>query len=693
MSDTNSINVLLKMQGVQQVKTGIDEVTSKAKTLGKTVDDANRLAARSAGFARHEMLNLGYQAQDVVVSLASGQKPLTVLLQQGSQVGQILMASQVTMSGFFRQLATGAAAAARPLAILGAAVATLAAGWTGFQAALAEGGAEKAMASLGESNRMFGDTILRQLDDFVRSGRLSVERAKEIAADIRGAFSDGHDRLSLDSKMPLGAGGLNASAPKLVADLLVSFGQELRSKLPPQLTKAGLEAHRAAGMARVEAEKEIQDRLAKMQLAELENSYQAGTVSLEGFLARRRQIATEEHQREIKMIETQQHDLRVRILAADGDEKAKLAINAAALLEKRRMTEIDFAAELNQITADGLKERTKLEEEASRKRKQAAAEELQLKQQALQLDLAMAASDWRKTDTERFSLQRDRIDRGQSEGAVTGPEADLMRLQQGPNPESFTEQMTSGIQRMTDAWGTFQQQLAGTTFNTIQAGIDGAANNLAHAAVVTGDWLGALRNIRVAVLTEIVGSFIQMAAQWVATHVIMKGVSSAWSAFSAGLKAKDAATTATAEGAKAAAAMPAATAMSISSWGLAAVIGLAAIASAFSGGFKEGGYTGNIGTDEIAGVVHGREFVLPADVTAAIGPANLQGMVNAVRSPVAARGTTAAPSAPSASGGSGETFIFHDLDSALDAFMASPATEKRLMRMLNGRAVEMGIRR
>lgn len=50
--------------------------------------------------------------------------------------------------------------------------------------------------------------------------------------------------------------------------------------------------------------------------------------------------------------------------------------------------------------------------------------------------------------------------------------------------------------------------------------------------------------------------------------------------------------------------------------GFAAVAGLQALLSAALAGFKDGGYTGNGGTSDIAGVVHGKEFVVNAKGTA-----------------------------------------------------------------------------
>lgn len=49
---------------------------------------------------------------------------------------------------------------------------------------------------------------------------------------------------------------------------------------------------------------------------------------------------------------------------------------------------------------------------------------------------------------------------------------------------------------------------------------------------------------------------------------------------------------------------------------LVAGANVARIASTSYGGFKDGGFTGNVGTSEVAGVVHGKEFVLNANATA-----------------------------------------------------------------------------
>lgn len=60
--------------------------------------------AKKSGLARHELQNLAYQVNDVVVSLGSGQKPMQVFLQQGAQIGQIFGTSGVGAGAILRQL-------------------------------------------------------------------------------------------------------------------------------------------------------------------------------------------------------------------------------------------------------------------------------------------------------------------------------------------------------------------------------------------------------------------------------------------------------------------------------------------------------------------------------------------------------------------------------------------------------------
>lgn len=90
-----------KVAFVQQVNSlrGVRDATeASAAATGKFT--------AGAGLARHELINLGRQVQDVVVSLQGGQGLGTVMLQQGSQIVDVFATSKASIGDFAKQ-ATG----------------------------------------------------------------------------------------------------------------------------------------------------------------------------------------------------------------------------------------------------------------------------------------------------------------------------------------------------------------------------------------------------------------------------------------------------------------------------------------------------------------------------------------------------------------------------------------------------------
>jgi len=167
-------------------------------------------------------------------------------------------------------------------------------------------------------------------------------------------------------------------------------------------------------------------------------------------------------------------------------------------------------------------------------------------------------------------------------------------------------------------------------------------------AIVYGEDLSdTLKDLSKNAVAQFISSIIKMGIQWVVTEALKTTATNKTtlatsaqaatvvtaSAVSTGaqvsaLAATTAASTAAA-GTTTAAWAPAATVASIGSFGGAAAIGLAAVIAAIAmsrGGFEEGGYTGNMGRSEVAGVVHGREFVMDAATTSRIGVANLESL-------------------------------------------------------------------
>ncbi len=109
-----------------------DSASRADKAMGGSGGGLTRMGG-SAKLASHHVQNLVFQLNDMVVGLFSGQKPLTVFMQQGTQIGQIGMQAGMGIGGMARALvglAAGAAAAAltNPYLLAAAAAAALAFG-------------------------------------------------------------------------------------------------------------------------------------------------------------------------------------------------------------------------------------------------------------------------------------------------------------------------------------------------------------------------------------------------------------------------------------------------------------------------------------------------------------------------------------------------------------------------------------
>lgn len=91
---TSQVNAL---RGVTEQQEFFARSATRAGKSGKEI-------AAGAGLARDELVNLSRQAQDVFVSLTSGQSFGTVLIQQGTQIADVFAASRATLGSFFKQV-------------------------------------------------------------------------------------------------------------------------------------------------------------------------------------------------------------------------------------------------------------------------------------------------------------------------------------------------------------------------------------------------------------------------------------------------------------------------------------------------------------------------------------------------------------------------------------------------------------
>lgn len=161
--------------------------------------------------------------------------------------------------------------------------------------------------------------------------------------------------------------------------------------------------------------------------------------------------------------------------------------------------------------------------------------------------------------------------------------------------------------------------LIGETFNSLA---DGISDSIGQAIVYGESFSESMRSISQQVMAELISGLVKVGIQ----YLINKKLADSSLASSVVSNAAAAAATA-------AAWKPAATMASLATSGgnavgaKAGMLSTSALAALLAKpGFKEGGYTGSGAVDKIAGVVHGKEFVMDARSTSRIGVASLRAL-------------------------------------------------------------------
>jgi hypothetical protein len=227
------------------------------------------------------------------------------------------------------------------------------------------------------------------------------------------------------------------------------------------------------------------------------------------------------------------------------------------------------------------------------------------------------------------------------QGAAGGVQNQMTGM--GPDPESFRQQFQSTLVDLQNQWGSWAQQTAATFSNVFNTAISSISNGITGLIMGTMTWGQALAAIGNTILTTIIQSIVQMGVRWVATQILMATVGKA-------LAAASVAATVPMAAAQAAVWATPATLSTIASYGTAAAAAPGMIAGAQGlvlaqslAAFKTGGYTGDGNPNDVAGIVHRGEFVVPADVVDRIGLSTLQSMTAAGASDPGAFTSPAAP--------------------------------------------------
>jgi hypothetical protein len=197
--------------------------------------------------------------------------------------------------------------------------------------------------------------------------------------------------------------------------------------------------------------------------------------------------------------------------------------------------------------------------------------------------------------------------------------------------ESLAVQMNKAFDDIQKNIGTTAQIVSKAFKGVIQSAINGISDSIKGLINGTMTWGAALRNIGVSIVQGIIDSFAKMVSEWIVSHIIMEGIAWGFSQVMVAIKWMTTGEEIAAEASKTPVLATNATLSSISSWGVGAWIGVAALVAALgigiaaaSGAFAEGGYTGAGGKYEPAGVVHRGEFVMPQETVNRVGLANLE---------------------------------------------------------------------
>jgi len=242
------------------------------------------------------------------------------------------------------------------------------------------------------------------------------------------------------------------------------------------------------------------------------------------------------------------------------------------------------------------------------------------------------------TETERVQIEQRMVG---LQGTAGGVQNQMTGM--GPSPESFSQNFQSTVVQLQNQFGTVAQQMATTFADVFNSAISSISNGITGLIMGTMSWGQALAMIGTTILTTIVQSIVQMGVRWVATQILMATVGKSIMAASL------AATVPIAAASSAVWATPA-TLATIASYGSAAaaapgfILGAQGMVLAQSlAAFREGGYTGNGNPNDVAGVVHRGEYVVPADAVDRIGLASLNAMASGGVSDAGAFTSAAAP--------------------------------------------------
>lgn len=162
----------------------LDSINKRYEDTARALAGANVPIGKyisGVGLARNELINLSRQAQDVFVSLASGQSPMTVLIQQGTQIADVFAASRGSVAGFFVQVT---AAIGPFLPLIAAAGAAVTAFYSAFNVSSQRLELTNSLNGVGRAAGVTGEQLNRLAVEAAASASITNSAARSIAAEF-----------------------------------------------------------------------------------------------------------------------------------------------------------------------------------------------------------------------------------------------------------------------------------------------------------------------------------------------------------------------------------------------------------------------------------------------------------------------------------------------------------------------------
>lgn len=201
----------------------------------------------------------------------------------------------------------------------------------------------------------------------------------------------------------------------------------------------------------------------------------------------------------------------------------------------------------------------------------------------------------------------------------------------GLDPAQWDQWSLAGlnaIAQLTEGFKGLSVSLSDTLGNALSTFTDGLSNGIANAIVKGEDLRETMYNISQTIAVDLISSLIKMGIQWVTTQLMMSSVSEAQTTALTGMSLAMA-------NALAVAWSTPATYVATATLGEAVMVGQTALTGAVMANkatallsLATGGYTGDGGKYEVAGVVHKGEYVFSQEDVNRLGLSNLEAMHN-----------------------------------------------------------------